>query len=126
LSIIVGDLDKLKSINDNYGHQIGDMYIQKTAEIFKDVFREEDVVARTGGDEFSVILPNTNSEDAFKIINRIKKRFKNLNKKTKKLPKEISISLGSSTVICANEDINQHYINADQKMYENKKRKKLS
>jgi len=126
LSIIVGDLDKLKFINDNYGHQIGDMYIQKTAEIFKDVFREEDVVARTGGDEFSVILPNTNSEDAFKIINRIKKRFKNLNKKTKKLPKEISISLGSSTVICANEDINQHYINADQKMYENKKRKKSS
>lgn len=126
LSIIVGDLDNLKFINDNYGHQVGDLYIQKAAAVFKDVLREEDIVARTGGDEFSVILPKTNSEQVFRIINRAKKRFKNLTKKSKELPKEISISLGSSTVICAEEDINQHYINADQMMYENKKRKKSS
>lgn len=59
VSIIVIDLDGLKIINDTYGHIVGDNMICKAAAVLKHAFRTEDVVARTGGDEFSILLPET-------------------------------------------------------------------
>jgi len=121
ISIIVGDLDKLKYVNDEYGHKMGDKYIKKSAEVFKNIFRKEEIIARTGGDEFAILLIETDKNDSKKICNRIKEEFKKINDK-EDLPYPLNISLGCSAV-CDNGDIYKCYERADQNMYENKEDK---
>ena len=118
-SIIIIDLDKLKRINDNYGHNIGDEYLKKTAHILSEITRVEDIVARIGGDEFAIILPETDKKKANKIVRRIKSKFEEINKK-EDLPMQLSISLGLATANDNKEDINEVYIRADKQMYQNK------
>src|SRR5699024_3406952 len=59
ISIIVGDLNGLKMINDAFGYYMGDEAIKTAADIMKKAFRKEDIISRFGGDEFVIILPNT-------------------------------------------------------------------
>ncbi len=71
LSIMMADLDGLKPINDNFGHRAGDMAIKQVARRISACIRQIDYAARYGGDEFSVILPNTNIADATVVAERI-------------------------------------------------------
>jgi diguanylate cyclase (GGDEF)-like protein len=71
LSLIVLDFDQFKAINDNYGHQIGDQVLSSVAKILKGVVRPQDLVARHGGEEFSVLLPETSEAAALDVANRI-------------------------------------------------------
>src|SRR5690606_6597575 len=59
LSVIVGDVNSLKLVNDAFGHDMGDKVLKKVAEIMKNTFRKEDIISRMGGDEFAVLLPKT-------------------------------------------------------------------
>ncbi len=73
LSVILFDLDHFKMINDTCGHQIGDEYLKKTAEILSSVFkRETDVVARFGGEEFIVLLPGIPAQDAAGLAEKVR------------------------------------------------------
>jgi len=72
VSIVMADLDKLKGINDSQGHQMGDAYLKKAADALKRTFRSEDIIARIGGDEFSVLLPETGMAAAADMIQRLK------------------------------------------------------
>ena len=72
LSIIVGDINSLKLVNDIFGHTYGDLLLQQTAEVFRRVLRAGDIVARWGGDEFLVLLPKTGAREVEKIVARIK------------------------------------------------------
>jgi len=121
VSVIVGDLDELKCVNDKYGHKMGDIYIKKSAEVFKNIFRTEEIIARTGGDEFAILLTETDGKDTNKICNRIKEAFKEKNEK-EDLPYPINISLGCATTN-KKEDIYKCYERADQNMYKNKEAK---
>ncbi|MFW6026610.1 MAG: diguanylate cyclase domain-containing protein [Candidatus Woesearchaeota archaeon] len=127
ISIVMGDIDGLKYINDNYGHQMGDKFIEKIGEIFSDSVRDSDIVARVGGDEFSVILPETDNITAKKLCNRIKNTCKNFNKNSS-LPEPLKFSLGTATKTSPNQDLNKIFNKADQRMYKNKgrSRKNLS
>ncbi|MGB5684391.1 MAG: sensor domain-containing diguanylate cyclase, partial [Candidatus Electrothrix sp.] len=64
LSLILIDVDKFKTFNDTYGHQIGDIVLQSVAQVIRSKVRKHDVAARYGGDEFAVILPDTEKQEA--------------------------------------------------------------
>lgn len=95
VSIIIADLDGLKEVNDNFGHRAGDNLIRRAAEALKAGFRQEDMIARIGGDEFAVIMPNTDASTAREVAARIE-TLVGLNNKFYGEP-NLSISLGAST-----------------------------
>ncbi|RQD68866.1 MAG: sensor domain-containing diguanylate cyclase [Halanaerobium sp. MSAO_Bac5] len=119
ISIIVADLNNLKEINDNYGHKIGDKFIKKSADLLENSLRDEDILARVGGDEFMILLPKTNHDEVEIIVNRIKEKFRLINSKDV-LSWKLNISLGVSTANSKAEDLNVHIAKADKKMYRNK------
>jgi len=71
ISLIMIDIDNLKSINDAYGHRAGDKAIRKISKIIKECIRQIDTAARYGGDEFAVILLNTSLDDAIIVAQRM-------------------------------------------------------
>jgi diguanylate cyclase (GGDEF)-like protein/PAS domain S-box-containing protein len=75
VSIVVADMDDLKYINDKYGHNAGDIMIRTVARAFQTTFRADDIIARSGGDEFVVLLPETEYTDAEAIVNRLRKNI---------------------------------------------------
>ncbi|ADO77261.1 sensor domain-containing diguanylate cyclase [Halanaerobium praevalens] len=121
ISIIIGDLDNLKIINDTYGHLNGDQYLKKSAEILKKTLRTEDIIARIGGDEFAVLLPKTGTKAAKIICKRIINQFKNYNSENKYL-NDFKISLGFATAAAIKKDLFEIYNQADKNMYKNKGR----
>lgn len=116
LSLVYGDINGLKSINDRYGHQEGDRLLCEVARIIKICFRKEDLVARWGGDEFIIILPNTDIDSANEIIDRINSRC--LVTKFKRKP--VSIALGAATKFEQGMSIASVIREAENKMYEEK------
>ncbi|WP_051412225.1 sensor domain-containing diguanylate cyclase/phosphohydrolase [Halonatronum saccharophilum] len=116
ISIIIGDINGLKLANDVFGHKVGDRLLKKVAQIFKEATRSDDLVVRWGGDEFSIILPNTDNQGAQKIIDRIKKRCKSC----KALPFSPDIALGSATKYEINKSIKDLFSEGEDKMYKRK------
>lgn len=113
ISIIIGDVNSLKIINDTFGHQHGDKLLRKIAMVLKSCFRKSDVISRWGGDEFSIILPHTPREKGIAIINRI--NWECQKKSTLILP--LSISMGIATKSSMSENINAVVREAESKMY---------
>ncbi len=72
LSLLMIDIDKFKNINDTYGHNIGDEVIKLLASRLQTMTRESDIAARFGGEEFALILPNTNQENALQLAQKIR------------------------------------------------------
>lgn len=72
LSFAISDIDKFKLFNDKYGHDGGDYVLKEVAKLFQNGLREQDLVARWGGEEFVFMLPNTNLEDAGKVLEKIR------------------------------------------------------
>jgi len=70
-SFALVDIDNFKSINDTYGHQIGDKILNQIATVLKNTLREVDILARYGGDEFAIVFPHINKENAIKACLRI-------------------------------------------------------
>lgn len=116
LSIIIGDVNGLKLVNDAFGHQDGDELLVKVAQLLKDTCREEDIISRWGGDEFAILLPRTSEEYARKLYHRIKSSCR----KAGSYPLQISISLG----VAAKEYTWQNTLDvlkeAEDRMYRNK------
>lgn len=116
LSIIMGDVNGLKIANDAFGHSKGDQLLKDIANILKSSIREGDILARWGGDEFTILLPNTDEESTKEIISRIsiscKEKVSILN--------HASISLGYSIKNSPNESIYNALANAEINMYKNK------
>ncbi len=120
LSVIVGDINGLKLINDAFGHEYGDELIIKTADLLKESIRNTDVLARTGGDEFVIMLPNTTFEIVKKIVKRIMQEGEVINELNNDSPVQISISLGYTTRETMDEDLGESIKLAEDHMYRNK------
>lgn len=122
VSIIIGDIDGLKRINDSCGHEEGDRAIRRAAESILAAVRMGDVVARIGGDEFAVLLPNTNEETAQSVVQRINSRyFEDADEQHADYC--FGLSLGVATAHVVDELIFAHNT-ADSRMYINKSNKK--
>ncbi|NFG60765.1 GGDEF domain-containing protein [Clostridium sp. CMCC3677] len=95
-SIIMIDVDYFKKINDNYGHDIGDIVLRDVSAIIKSEIRNTDSLGRYGGEEFLVLLPNINLEEAKKIADRIRKSVENYKYYylTSKKHNRVTLSLG--------------------------------
>jgi len=75
LSVVLIDLDHFKSVNDTYGHSAGDRALEKTGAVISDLIRSMDFACRYGGEEFCLALPDTASEGAFSLAERLRKRL---------------------------------------------------
>ena len=87
------DIDNFKLVNDNFGHDVGDYVLKTLAKIITNSIRETDIFARWGREEFVVLLPNTNLNEASKIAQKVRKNIENY--KFDKVEKT-TISLGVS------------------------------
>ncbi|MDR3541301.1 MAG: diguanylate cyclase [Desulfosporosinus sp.] len=116
ISLIFGDVNGLKLINDAFGHLKGDELLQKAALAIQSVCRADDIVARWGGDEFVMLLPKTKAEEAEEIVWRIRETY------SKEYVNSISgsISFGWDTKCSMEEDILKTLKNAEDLMYKNK------
>ena len=94
ISIAMLDIDHFKKINDDYGHQCGDMILHETAQLMSNLLRDYDAVGRYGGEEFLIILPETTSEQSFTICNRIRLTVQNHTYRYNGRNLQITVSIG--------------------------------
>lgn len=121
VSVVVGDLDGLKLVNDTRGHEAGDQLIKGAANVLRMAFRENDVITRTGGDEFVVLLPGVGLESAQGALVRVRNCVQSYNKNSDGLP--VSLSLGVAAA-SSGDEIPLAVRTADELMYADKVRRK--
>jgi diguanylate cyclase (GGDEF)-like protein len=124
--LIFGDLDNMKGINDTLGHKEGDQALVDVSRILKETFRESDVIARVGGDEFVILAMNNFKLSADKLIHRFEQSLNDHPLQTKR-PTILSMSFGTACFDPQNPCSTDVLLaQADKMMYENKQRKSRS
>lgn len=112
------DIDGLKQINDENGHEAGDQIIKGAAHAILAIIRNSDSTARIGGDEFLIIFPDCDASNASIVLERIKLRFAEQSLDT--TGHEWSISIGCTELLAVGDSIDHMIERADRKMYEDK------
>jgi len=122
LSLIIIDIDKFKNINDTYGHKVGDDVLIEFANILKSTQRKSDITCRFGGEEFVILLPETDIELATEVAQNLRKKTENLSINLDESRSiKFTISLGISNVDIENEkNIELALHRADNALYEAK------
>lgn len=120
ISVVQGDINGLKLINDAFGHAKGDDLLRDAAKILKKYCRANDVIARTGGDEFTILMPNTTNIEANKVIGNIEKEIITMESITDGRAFFISIALGAATANKYVDSLDEVIKGADETMYKKK------
>jgi two-component system cell cycle response regulator len=124
ISVIMVDLVGFKGLNDQYGHQAGDDVLVETSTLLRGTMRGVDLLFRYGGDEFLIVLPHANCEEAASIQDRIKRSVDEWNRNNTEYDNfRLSLSIGCSTWK-QGDDILSTIKEADTMMYEEKRRSK--
>lgn len=124
--LLYADIDNLKDINDTLGHQEGDLVLIETAKILKETYRESDIIARIGGDEFAVFPVGTSEDNKEIISSRLQKNIDIYNAEREQIY-NLSISVGIASYDPKFTDsVDKSLAHADKLMYEQKNQKKLS
>lgn len=119
LSLAIFDIDHFKSVNDEFGHDIGDKVLKRIASVCSETVRNIDLFARIGGEEFSIIMSKTSANAAFKAMERIREKVKAIEHPELNRPVTISIGIYSA-VPSHNGDFNSFTCNADKALYHSK------
>jgi len=118
-AIIIGDIDLFKNVNDTYGHDCGDCVLKLVSKIFQDVVRDKDFVSRWGGEEFLILLPETEIEGARILADRIRKTIENQSIDYDGVNVSITMTFGV-TVNESYEMISDTIKKADKALYDGK------
>ena len=119
MAVIMADLDLLREINNEYGHLAGDGVLRGVAEVFRSQLRHYDVPARFGGEEFSILLPETEAADAYEIAERIRREVaaSRFEVETVEAPLRATVSVGVAAFPEDGADANQLIHSADLAVY---------
>lgn len=119
LSVVMLDIDHFKKVNDNYGHLIGDQVISSLANLLKQQLRKTDIIGRYGGEEFLLILPDCNQQQAFALVEQLRQSFAALPFSFDYHNFHCTLSAGISQAK-ATEDTDQLIDQADKALYSSK------
>jgi diguanylate cyclase (GGDEF)-like protein len=115
--LVMFDIDHFKPVNDTYGHLAGDEVIKYTAKVMKDSLRQADSPGRYGGEEFGIILPETDPEGAKIICERIRETIQNSTVQTTAAPIQYTVSIGIAPLTDGPENHMQWLQQADEALY---------
>lgn len=124
LSLLMIDIDDFKSLNDNYGHVVGDRVLKTLSMLMQEIIRPSDIIGRYGGEEFLVILPQTNSENSLAVAERIRENiefYKFEVHPSKKKISQITVSIGLSAFPDHGKTSEDLIVFADESLYAAKK-----
>ena len=113
LSVVLADIDHFKSINDRFGHSVGDAVLVGTAQIMRDTVREYDSVSRWGGEEFLLVLPETGPQDAAVLAERVRCALESANNAS---GEQVTLSAGVAT-LAPDETVEVLLARADSALY---------
>jgi two-component system cell cycle response regulator len=116
-SIILTDIDHFKSVNDTYGHPVGDQVLKRVAAIFAQRARKVDIVARYGGEEFVIVLPDTDGEGAAVFANRLREEIAAQTIASENGSFSVTLSLGVAEYPGDGRDRHELIEKADQALY---------
>lgn len=119
-SLVIFDIDHFKKVNDTYGHTVGDDVIRNAADLLRKTSRNTDICGRYGGEEFTVILPGTNAEQALYFAERLRKRIEEVTVKCEDIYVNYQISLGICELSATHEDYLSWLEMADKALYYSK------
>lgn len=118
------DINNFKEVNDQYSHMVGDEVLKEISNLLKDNIRESDMLVRYGGDEFMLVMPETNGESR-NVVKRIRIKIERWNSQTDLIDFPLRIAIGHSHWLPDEEgDIEDALMEADREMYKNKKETK--
>jgi diguanylate cyclase (GGDEF)-like protein len=115
-TIIFGDVDNFKSINDNYGHEAGDQVLKAIAVKMRSILRSEDIAGRWGGEEFLIVVPESDEKKGLEAAERIRKAIANTPISYRNHDISVTMSFGVETVLTEG-GIEEFIDNADRKLY---------
>lgn len=121
VSVLVGDIDHFKRVNDTYGHDMGDLVIRGFADVLKRAKRDIDIVGRFGGEEFVVVCEETSDEGARLLAERIRQELEATTFQTELGPLQVTCSVGVATAPQAGQDWEPLFKATDEALYASKR-----
>jgi diguanylate cyclase (GGDEF)-like protein len=121
LSLIMIDIDHFKGFNDQWGHQVGDLVLKRVAQAIRETCRKSDIVARYGGEEMAVILPETSPDMASLVAERIRKAIELMSIAHGDVDLKVTISLGVSYLAEDVKNKDALVEKADEALYQSKR-----
>jgi diguanylate cyclase (GGDEF)-like protein len=116
-ALLMLDLDRFKYVNDTYGHRTGDEVLKHFTQICHGTVRETDIVGRTGGEEFAILLPETDLDSAYLLAERIRSNVESSNLKLSNTTLSYSVSIGVSVRDTDEMPIEKLLSQADKALY---------
>jgi diguanylate cyclase (GGDEF)-like protein len=120
ISLLMVDIDHFKSVNDRFGHDVGDQVLEMLGEILKTMFRKSDVSCRFGGEEFLILLPGLEHDQAFNRAEALRERFEQASRDAEFLYAQVTISIGISNYPLHADNTRDLFRIADRALYQAK------